>query len=92
MRTITKISLGALGLTLVFFGLAAIFMKIGPCGPSSDASAVFFVILLPALVLADSAANGNSVVAWSVIAVWVYALSWAISGITSWGFRRIKNR
>lgn len=92
MKPAIKVSIEAFALTLAFFDLAAVFMKIGPCGPASDSSAAFFVVLLPALFFVDRVASGNSFIAWSIIAVWIYALSWFVSATASWGIRRIKNR
>lgn len=92
MKAAAKISLWAFALTLAFFGLSAAFMKMGPCGPASGSSVVFFVVLLPALFVVDRFAGLDSFLAWSIIALWIYALSWAASAISFWAVRWIRKR
>ena len=92
MKAAVKSSLWAFGITVAFFGLVAAFMKMGPCGPASDTSAVLFVIMLPAIWSIGILKIENSIVAWSVISIWIYALSWIFATVTLWGIRRVKNR
>jgi hypothetical protein len=94
LKVATKVSLWALALTLTFFGLAAIFMKMGPCGPTSDASAIFFIILLPAIYLVDILKTENSVIAWSLMAMWIYFVSWfaVVCTVALLGLRRVSGR
>jgi len=92
MTTAAKSTLGALGLTILFFGLAALFMKFGPLGPSTGSAAAFLTILLPAILLLGAIGGTAPILVWSVIVLWVYFLSWIACALVLWLVVLVRNR
>ena len=85
-----KTPLVAAILTAVFFGVSSLFVKFGPCGPADGASAVFFIILLPAVLAAGKFGASSPFVGWAAMIGWVFLLSWSTTGIVRAAFQRIR--
>ena len=83
---------GAAALTIVFFVVAALFVEIGSCGPTNDASAAFFIIMLPAVMVVSRFGDAYPLLGWAVMVAWVFILSWLAVTLGTTIQKQIKHR